>query len=128
MKKSFLGVCVVALMLAFVACKDAKKAEAVVEETVVEAVDPAKVEPAVEAVKVAPADALKAFKEYAKSYGEAYNNIAKDPQKFSQLATQLQTQSAEIEKYKADFTPAQLKEYERALKIIIDANTGGTKK
>ena len=115
-------------MISFAACKDAKKAEEVVNSTTTETVETEEIAPVEEAVKLTPAEALKAFKDYAKAYGEAYNNIVKDPQKFNELVGQFNAQKAEIDKYTADFTSAQTKEYERALKIIIDANTGGTKK
>ena len=71
---------------------------------------------------------LKDFQAFAKEYGEAFNNIAKDPQKYTKLAGQVQLKVADMERLKVDLTPAQLKDYEKALKIILDVGSGGTKK
>ncbi|GHT49237.1 hypothetical protein AGMMS49982_02270 [Bacteroidia bacterium] len=81
-----------------------------------------------EAPAVVPAVALKEFKALAKSYGEAFNNISKNPKKFQELAVQVQTKAAEIASISDQLKPAQLKEYEKALKLIADVNAGGTKK
>ncbi|GAP72005.1 hypothetical protein SAMD00024442_21_56 [Candidatus Symbiothrix dinenymphae] len=81
-----------------------------------------------EAPAVVPAVALKEFKALAKSYGEAFNNISKNPKKFQELAVQVQTKAAEIASISDQLKPAQLKEYEKALKLIAEVNAGGTKK
>jgi cell shape-determining protein MreC len=124
MKKTLLFLLVAAWMVSFVACGEKKKVEEAPVTTDVVAETPAA---PVEEVKIAPADALKAFSQYAKEYGEAFNNLSKDPQKYTTLALQVNKQLEEIAKYKGDFTPKELKEYERSLKIIKDVSAGGTK-
>ena len=127
MKKILVILMAGVLMVSFTACnKNAKQTEEVaapatevVEEVIVET--PVVAEPT-------PAEALKAFQEYAKEYGEAFNNMMKDPQKFQKLASQLQQKLADMERYKVDLTPKQIKDYEKALKIITDVNSGGSKK
>jgi hypothetical protein len=127
MKKISMILFAVVLMVSFAACNGAKKenpTETVETETVDETVapeTPAYVEPA-------PAEVLKAFQEFAKEYGEAFNNITKDPGKYSKLASQVQEKVADMERLKVNLTPAQIKDYERALKIITDVSSGGTKK
>ncbi|GHT02021.1 hypothetical protein AGMMS49525_04590 [Bacteroidia bacterium] len=121
--KNILILAVLAVSLA--ACN--KKTEVapatdVVEQEVVVA------EPVVETPALKPADALKEFKAFAKSYGEAYNNITKNPGKYTELAGQVQTKVAELEAIKDKLKPAEVKEYEKAKKIITDVNSGGTKK
>ncbi|GHT20470.1 hypothetical protein AGMMS4957_07480 [Bacteroidia bacterium] len=113
-----------ALTVSLAACNKSKSTEAVpVNVVTVEEVVPEPETPAVD-----PAVALKEFKAFAKSYGEAFNNITKNPGNYSKLAGQVQSKVAEIEAIKENFTPAQLKEYDKALKIIKDVNSGGTKK
>ncbi|MDR1682831.1 MAG: hypothetical protein LBS25_05545 [Candidatus Symbiothrix sp.] len=122
------------IMTAFTACQQAKKAEEKVETTATEAVEEVKAEvqaavetPAAEP-EIKPADALKAFQAFAKEYAEAYNNIAKNPVKYTQLAGQYRQKIADVEKVKDKFTPAQVKAFEKSLQIIKDVNSGGTKK
>jgi hypothetical protein len=115
------------LMVAFAACKKAQTTEATTETPAVEAVVPE--EPAKPAyVEPTPAEALKAFQAFAKEYGDAFNNITKDPGKYSKLVGQYQQKVADMERIKLDLTPAQLKDYEKALKIIKDVNSSGVKK
>jgi uncharacterized lipoprotein YehR (DUF1307 family) len=127
MKKIFMILFAAVLTVSFAACNGAKKAdseksgetEVVTEVSAPEA--PVLVEPT-------PAEALKTFKEFAKEYGEAFNNITKDPGKYTKLAGQVQEKVADMERLRVDLTPAQVKDYEKALKIITDVNSGGTKK
>jgi len=115
----------VGMMVAFTACQQAKKVEQVVEEVVEEAIVEEEA-PALPEIK--PADALKAFQTFAKEYAEAYNNITKNPVKYTQLAGQYKQKIADVEKAKEQFTPAQLKSYEKAMQMIRDVNSGGSKK
>jgi hypothetical protein len=129
MKKISMILFAAALMVSFAACNGTKKAEeapAVVEETVVVEETPAVETPAV--AEPTPAEALKAFQDFAKEYGEAFNNITKDPQKYTKLSGQYQQKIADMERVKVDLTPKQVKDYEKALKIIADVNSGGSKK
>ncbi|MDR0682734.1 MAG: hypothetical protein LBG15_12950 [Dysgonamonadaceae bacterium] len=112
-------------MVSFVACNGAKKTEPV-ETIETETVTEAPETPAL--VELTPAEALKAFLEFAKEYGEAFNNITKDPGKYTTLAGKVQEKVADMERFRVDFTPAQIKDYEKALKIITDVNSGGTKR
>jgi septal ring factor EnvC (AmiA/AmiB activator) len=116
------------LMVSFAACQGGKKAEEAVETPAVEAVEVAVVEEVPAAPALSPAETLKAFQAFAKEYGEAFNNLTKDPQKFQKLASEITQKVTEMELVKAELTPAQLKAYEKALKIITDVNSGGTKK
>ncbi|MDR1527652.1 MAG: hypothetical protein LBS46_08310 [Dysgonamonadaceae bacterium] len=115
------------LLVSFAACKGDKKADEAVQETATEVVAPP-VEEAPAVVEPTPAEALKAFQAFAKEYGEAFNNLTKDPQKFQKLAGEVQQKIADMERIKIDLTPAQVKVYEKALKIITDVNSGGTRK
>jgi hypothetical protein len=127
MKKISMILFAAVLMVSFAACNGAKKTEPtetietekVTEVPAIETPDP---------VELAPGEALKAFQEFAKEYGEAFNNITKDPGKYTTLAGQVQKKVVDMERLKGDFTPAQLKDYEKALKIITDVNSGGSKK
>ena len=125
MKKISMILFVTALLLSFTACKCDKKTEKAVDETTTEVTEPVVEEPVVE---LTPAEALKAFQAFAKEYGEAFNNLSKDPQKYTKLAGQVNQQIADISRYKENLTPAGLKEYEKAMKIIRDVNSGGTRK
>jgi hypothetical protein len=127
MKKISMILFAAVLMVSFAACNGAKKtdpAEPVETEFVTEVSTPEMPVP----VELTPAEALKAFQEFAKEYGEAFNNITKDPGKYMALAGQVQEKVADTERLRADFTPAQVKDYEKALKIITDVNSGGSKK
>lgn len=126
MKKVSMFLFAALLTLSFVACQGNKKAEPVAEPAAEVVAEPAEVE--APAPTIAPADALKAFQAFAKEYGEAFNNLTKDPQKFQKLASEVAPKITEMETLKPDLTPAQVKAYEKALKIITDVNSGGTKK
>ena len=118
------------MMTALTACQQTKNAEEKAETAATEVVEAAKavVETPAAAPEIKPADAIKAFQAFAKEYAEAYNNITKNPVKYTQLAGRYKDQIAEVEKVKDKFTPAQVKAYEKALQIIKDVNSGGTKK
>ena len=128
MKKISMIFFVTVLLLSFTACKGDKKAEEGQAETTTEVVEEPVAEETPVVAEPTPAEALKAFVAYAKEYGEAFNNLSKDPQKYQKLAGELQLKVADINRYKIDFTPAQQKEYEKAMKIISDVSSGGTKK
>jgi uncharacterized lipoprotein YehR (DUF1307 family) len=117
------------MTISLAACgNSAKKAEEKkepVKEEVVVAPVPA---PEVAVPKeLTPAESLKAFQAYAKEYAEAYNNIAKDPKKFGELSKQMQQKVADMERLKIDLTPKLLKDYEKALALITNVNSGGKK-
>ena len=124
MKKISMILFVTTLLLSFTACKGDKKTteatDEVVETTVVEET-PVVAEPT-------PAEALKDFQTFAKEYGEAFNNMSKDPQKYMKLAGQVQGKVADMARYQVDFTSNQKKDFDKAMKIINDVNSGGTKK
>ncbi|MDR2682422.1 MAG: hypothetical protein LBB64_00955 [Dysgonamonadaceae bacterium] len=126
MKKISMILFATLLLVSFSACKGDKKAEEAVQEPATEIVAPP-VEEA-PAIVPTPAEALKAFQAFAKEYGEAFNNLTKDPQKFQKLAGEVQQKIADMERLRVDLTPAQVKDYEKALKIITDVNSGGTKR
>ena len=137
MKKISLFLVTAIFMVAFAACTGAKKTDAPAEQPVktdsVAQTNPAAqtdsvaqvatTEPATPALS--PAETLKSFQAYAKSYGEAFNNLAKDPQKFSELSKQYQQKINEVEQIKSQLTPKQLQDYQKALDIIIKVNKGG---
>ena len=128
MKKISMILFVTTLLLSFTACKGDKKAKEGVTETTTEVVETPVAEETPVVAEPTPAEALKAFVAYAKEYGEAFNNLSKDPQKYSKLAGQVQAKVADMARYQVDFTPAQMKEFEKAMKIIRDVSSGGTKK
>ena len=131
MKKICMIIFSVALFTSFAACSGAKKEENTVKTAVENAVDTTKA--AVEAVKqdvaadVKPDEAIKAFQAFVKEYAEAFNNITKDPVKFSTLAGQLQDKVTAMEKIKSTFTKKQLADYQAARDIINKVNTAGKK-
>jgi DNA repair exonuclease SbcCD ATPase subunit len=121
-----------ALIALFAACSQAKKDENKVKEAVesvakeaTEAIEEVKQELKEEISTVKPDEALKAFQAYVKDYAEAFNNITKDPAKFSKLAGQLQDKVAEIEKIKSTFTKKQLEEYQKTRDLINKVNNAG---
>ena len=132
MKKICMIIFSVALLTSFAACSGAKKEENKVKEAVENAVDTTKA--AVAAVKqdvaadVKPDDAIKAFKAFAKEYGDAFNNITKDPVKFTTLAGKLNDQLAVINKIKSSFTKKQQADFDAAMKIINDVNSAAAGK
>jgi hypothetical protein len=124
MKKISMILFVTVLLLSFTACKGDKKAEKATETTTETPV----VEETPPVIELTPAEALKAFQAFAKEYGEAYNNKLKDLQKFQKLAKQQPEKVADMNRYQANFTPAQKKKFDEAMKIIRDVNSGGSKK
>jgi len=129
MKKIFVFLFAAILTIAFTSCSGAKKTEAPAEQPVktdtvaVAAPQPAAPDSVVPAKS--PADMLKDFQAYAKTYGEAFNNMAKDPKKFTDLASQSQKMVADMEQIKSKLNPAQLQAYKKACDIIIKVNNGG---
>jgi len=126
MKKTVFILLAVATTWLFTACTGAKKTEEA------PATEPAKteVQPVVETpapVELAPAEMLKAFQKFAKDFGEAYNNVVKDPQKYTTLASQVQEKVADMERVKGKLNAQQVKDYEKALRIIMDVSSGGSK-
>ena len=123
------------LMIAFTACNGAKKTEAPTEQQPVKTDSVTNVAPAAAQDSVAaaapaapavnPADMLKDFQAYVKAYGEAYNNIAKDPKKFSDLSKQSQQKVAEMEQIRSQLNPAQTQAYQKAVDLLIKINKGG---
>jgi len=112
------------LVMAFVACNGAKKTEAPAEnpvknDTVVQ------VAPEPAAPQLSPAEMLKDFQTYVKTYGEAYNNIAKDPKKFIELSGQSQKRVADMEQIKSQLNATQMQAYQKALDLVIKINKGG---
>jgi len=132
MKKISVFLVTAILMIAFTACNGAKKTEAPAEQQPVKTDSVTNVAPAAAQDSLAmatpavnPADMLKNFQAYVKSYGEAYNNIAKDPKKFSDLSKQSQQKVSEMEQIKGQLNPTQLQAYQKAVDIIIKINKGG---
>jgi len=131
MKKICMIIFSVALFTAFAACSGTKKEENTVKEAVENAADTAKA--AVEEVKqdvapeVKPDEAIKAFQAFVKDYATAFNNITKDPVKFSTLAGQLQDKVAAMENIKSTFNKKQMADYQAARDIINKVNTAGKK-
>jgi len=123
------------LMIAFTACNGAKKSEAPAEQQTVKTDSVTNVAPAAAQDSVAaatpvapalkPADMLKNFQAYVKAYGEAYNNITKDPKKFTDLSGQSQQKVSEMEQIKSQLNPAQLQAYQKAVDLLIKINKGG---
>ena len=62
---------------------------------------------------------------YAKEYGESFNNIAKDPKKYSELAGQSKKRVEEMEKIKSNLNRRQAEEYQTYLEIVLKVNRGG---
>jgi hypothetical protein len=124
MKNVIVYLFVAALAVSFAACSGGKKAEKVVEETrkIVDSVAvPVETIPQAEN----PAEALKAFEAFAKEYAEAFNNLAKDPQKFQKLGKQVQEKVADLERQKVNFDKKQEDAYKKALELISKVNRGG---
>jgi len=130
MKKICMIIFSVALFTSFAACSGAKKEDNKVKEAV-EAVAPdtTTTQAAVQATvpDVKPDEAIKAFQAFVKDYATAFNNITKDPGKFSALAGQLQDKVTAMEKIKSTFSKKQLADYQAARDIINNVNTAGKK-
>ena len=112
------------LVMVFVACNGAKKTEASAEDSVKND-SIAQVIPESAAPQLSPAEMLQDFQEYAKAYGDAFNNITKDPKKFTELSGQSQKRVADMENIKNELDAKQLQDYQKALDIIIKVNKGG---
>ena len=125
MKKTSMILFAAALFISFAACSGgSKKSDGTVEEVVETIVDEIAA-PQEDYVVPTPAEALKAFSDYAKEYAESFNNITKDPAKFQKLASQMQQKVADMERLKIDFNAKQLKEYEKAMELVTKVNSGG---
>jgi len=132
MKKIFVFLFVAIFTIAFTSCNGAKKTEAPAQQpvksdtvAVVATPQPAAADSVAKVPVKKPAEMLKDFQAYAKAYGEAYNNIAKDPAKYSNLAAQSQKMVADMEQIKSQLNPAQLQAYKKACDLIIKINKGG---
>ena len=135
MKKINVFLVTAILMIAFTACSGAKKNDAPANEPVkTEAVATTdKSEPQLVIVEdtpaavpaKSPAEMLKSFQEYAKAYGEAFNNISKDPKKYSELAGQSKKRVDEMESIKSELNKKQAEDYKKALEIVLKVNRGG---
>ena len=128
MKKICVIIFSVALFASFAACSGTKKEENKVKEAV-EIVEPdaAQAEPEAVVPEVKPDEAVKAFHAFAKEYVEAFNNITKNPAKFSALAGQLEEKVATMERIKSTFSKRQLSDYQTARELINKVNTAGKK-
>jgi len=125
MKKISASICAVVLVMAFTACGGGTKAKAPAEEPVKTEVVEEVVAPEPAAPALSPAEMLKNFQEYAKTYGEAFNNVSKDPKKYSELAGQSKNRVEEMEKIKESLNKKQLEEYQKSLDIVLKVNRGG---
>jgi len=132
MKKIFVFLFAAILTIAFTSCNGAKKTEASVQQpvksdtvAVVAAPQPAAADSVAQVPVKKPAEMLKDFQAYAKAYGEAYNNIAKDPKKFTELAGKSQKMVADMEQIKSQLNPTQLQAFKKACDLIIKVNKGG---
>jgi hypothetical protein len=121
MKKISLIIFVAALMVSFAACNGSKKETAPEVSAPVEEVK-APETPAPKAADPTPDEAIKAFAAFAKEYAEAYNNITKDPSKFTKLGGQIQEKVADMERLKVGFNAKQVKEYEKAKDLLKQVN------
>ena len=129
MKKICMIIFSVTLFASFAACSQAKKDADTVKEAVESVVVPEVTEAIAEEVtpEVKPDEAIKAFKAFAKEYGDALNNIKKDPAKFMKLANQVNEKVAAMERIKSTFSKKQLADYEAARDLINQVNTAGKK-
>jgi len=132
MKKISVFLITAVLMIAFTACSGAKKSDAPAEnpvkkDSIEQVATPDSVSTPQPAAAPAsnPADMLKDFQAYAKAYGEAFNSIAKDPKKFTDLSGQSQKRVNEMEQIKGQLNAKQLQDYQKALDLIIKINKGG---
>ena len=125
MKKISLYFFTVVLATVFAACGGSTKTDESAKEP--EKIEPVKevVAPEPVAPALTPAEMLKSFQEYAKAYGEAHNNIAKDYKKYSELAKQSQKRVSDMEKIKSQLNAKQLQAYQKALDIVVKVNRGG---
>ena len=114
-------------VIAFTSCSGAKKNDASANEPVkTEAAETVNApEPQPEAPALSPAEMLKSFQEYAKAYGDAFNNISKDLKKYSELAGQSKNRIEEMEKIKTKLNKKQAEDYQKALELVLKVNRGG---
>jgi hypothetical protein len=125
MKKIFVLLFTAALMVSLAACTGAKKEAAPAEVIESEIVEEVVAEPETPAVQLTPAETLKNFQAFVKEYAESYNNIAKDPQKFTNLAGQLNAELEKVGAVTSSFNDKQTKEYQKARDLIIQVNKRG---
>ena len=125
MKKISTFIFAVVLVIALTACNGGKKAAAPTEEPVKIEVVEEVVAPEPAAPALSPAEMLKNFQAYAKEYGEAFNNISRNPRKYTELSSQSQKKVAEMEQIKSQLNARQLQDYQKALDIIVNVNKGG---
>jgi len=132
MKKISIFLFTAVLVIAFTACNGAKKAEAPAATSVendsienVVATTDSVVATESTAPTLSPAEMLKDFQAYVKAYGEAYNSIAKDPTKFTDLSSQSQKRVGDMEQIKNQLSAKQQQDYQKALSIILQINNRG---
>jgi len=117
------------LVIAFTACNRTKNTKAPAEEpvktVVAEKVEEPAPPPPPPAPVLSPAEMLKDFQAYAKAYGEAFNNIAKDLKKYQELAKESQKRVADMEKIKDKLNAKQKQDYQKSLDIVLKVNRGG---
>lgn len=124
MKKISLLLMAAVVMIGLSACNKEKSAPAneapateeavvVVEEEVVEEIVPAK----------SPAELLKEFETYVKDYADAFNNLTKDPAKYSKLAAQSTQWAKDMAAVKDQLTDKEKKKYEKLLQSLKDINS-----
>ena len=128
MKKISVFLFTAVLIIAFTACTGAKKSDAPVEnpaanDSIEQAAASEPSEPA--APVLSPTEMLKEFQAYAKAYGEAFNNISKDPKKYTELSGQSQKRVTEMEQIKGELNARQLQDYQKARDLVIKINNGG---
>jgi len=128
MKKFSAILLAAALTVAFAACSGSKKEEAKApetpESTVVTPTDSATVQEQAVPQEENPAESLKAFAAFVKEFAEAHNNVAKDPNKYTKLARQVQQKVADMERLKEKFTKKQEADYQKSLDLLKQVTTG----
>jgi len=127
MKKVYVFLFTIVVAMVFTACSGEKKGKAPATEPVkIEKAEVVVAEPEKPAEPtLPPAEMLKNFQAYAKEYATAFNNISKNPKKFSELAGQSQKKVAEMEKIKTELNTRQSQEYQKALDMVLKVNRGG---
>ncbi|MDL2222613.1 hypothetical protein LJB98_00765 [Bacteroidales bacterium OttesenSCG-928-M11] len=122
MKKNLLVLLAAIVLVGLSACSKEKavetekttdQVEVVVEDVVEEEVAPTKT----------PAELLKEFDAYVKEYADAFNNITKDPVKYSKLAAQSQQWVKDMAAVKDQLTEKELKSYERVMENLKKVNS-----
>ena len=125
MKKIFIFIFSFVIAITYTACDGAKKAKAPVEDPVNTETVEEPVAPEPEVPVLTPAEMLKEFQTYAKAYGEAFNNLTKDPKKYTELARESQKRVADMEKIKDQLNTKQKQDYQKSLDIVLKVNSGG---